>query len=164
MPATELHSLIEHQANLRANNGKSDTELGQFRSQNEVINSVLTSNKIDVTPKPGSDDAILVERLRTQVERDAVQYAKDTNKKPDNAMIQKFAEQHLLKVTTQKGFLWDTKKPRALLDPGESGSVQYKDIPKEEVYKIEQALKSRNKSVTPQDVEALFNQYINRNK
>jgi len=165
MPATELHSLMEHQANLRAGNGKSDAELGQFRTQNEVINSVLAANRIDGTnPKPGSDDAILVEKLRTQVERDAVQYAKDTNKKPDNAMIQKFAEQHLLKVTTEKDFFWDSKKPRALLDPGETGSVQYKDIPKTEIFKIEQTLKARNKPVTPQDVESIFNQYLNRNR
>ena len=163
MPPNELSKLIEIQADLRNNTGKSDKILGQFRSQNEVINSVLTAHKIDTSPKPGSDDAVLVERMRTKVEEDSVRFAEETGKAPTNADIQRFAEQYMIKVTTDEGFIWDTKKRRIELAPDEKGVVKIKDIPKTEIGKIEASLRSRGKPVTPQAVEGLYNAYINRN-
>lgn len=162
MPANELSKLIEIQADLRNNTGKSDKMLGQFRTQNEVINSVLTANKIDVSPKPGSNDAAMVERMRTKVEEDSVRYAAETGKAPTNADIQRFAENYMIQVTTDKGFFWDTKKRRIDLAPDEGGSVQYKDIPKPKVSEIEAALRRKNMAVTPQAVESLFNAYIEK--
>jgi hypothetical protein len=162
MPPNELSKLIEIQADLRNNTGKSDKMLGQFRTQNEVINSVLIANKIDVSPKPGSDDAVMVERMRTKVEEDAVRYAQETGKAPTNADIQRFAENYMIQVTTDKVLFWDIKKRRIDLAPDEKGSVQYKDIPKTRVSEVEAALRRKNMAVTPQAVEKLFNAYIEK--
>jgi len=164
MPPSELSKLIEIQADLRKGSGKSDKILGQFRTQNETINSVLTAHKIDVSPKPGSADSTLVEKMRTQVELDSVQFASDTGKAPTNADIQKMAERYLVKVTLKEHWYGDEKAPRLLLRLNQSGTIKFGDIPSGDRDEVEAALRLERAPVSPEAIEKRYNLYMNRKR
>lgn len=155
MPSSELQKLIEIKADLASNTGKSDKILGEFRTKHEAINSVLTANKIDVSPKPGSDDAVMVEKMRTRVEETSVEMARQLGRDLTNDEVREIAEKYLIEHTTKKGFIsfFDTKKRAVDAYP------RYKQIPAQERGMIERKLRERNIPPTPQAVEALYFEY-----
>jgi hypothetical protein len=159
MPSTELSKMIELQADMRKGKaGKSAEELGEFRTKNEVMNTVLNDNKIDVTPKPGSSDADVIEKLRSQVERHAVTYKQETGKTATNEMIREWSEAYLTEVVTKKRTFWFDEKKKTI-----DAFTRYKDIPSTDRSLIEEALRKSKKPVTPQAVEELYLKNIIKN-
>ena len=147
----EFKELIHKQTAVKKGDTKVLKDLDGYRSNTMIVNDTLKAIGIDPNPKKGSKDATRAASFRKMVDDEIIATQEKTGKKATNEEVQGIVDRLTTNVVTDKGILFDTKK--RLFE------VDVKDIPKEEIAKMEESLKRKNISVTN---EILIQMYIKR--
>lgn len=131
--------------------GDPDGHLTAVRSVNGMVDDALNRLGIDPTPKPNTSegsDAAKSAKFRRAVQDNLTALEAAQGKKATPEQTQQVIDALTKKVVTQKGWLWDSEKPRGL--------VTIEDVPAEEKVKIIDALKRNNWPVTDTNVIELY--------
>lgn len=144
----EFKELVNAQTQLRSGKG-STKDLDGFLTDMQIATQALREIKV----KPDSPQGVAFYRRMDQ-EVKALQDR--TGKKATNEDLQRIADDLRIRGVTDKGWLWDTKKYKFETMPDESFDIKASDVPKEERYKIESALKRKNLPVTDEAVLDLY--------
>jgi len=161
VPKNELAKLIELQTNMREGKGDHEKVNDDFRTANDIINGVLRQGGIDPTPKDtNSETAKRVFNFKNEVARQQRSLQEQTGKKATNEDIQRISENLMVKGITQKGYIWNTRKPLFEKKPSEPFEVETKNVPSTERRKIEEALKRRGVEPTDEKVLMLYTQKL----
>jgi hypothetical protein len=151
---TEFKELSTLQAGLRKGDSKSSKTLDGYRTDSQIVNDALAAAGYNTSRSAGTKQKEKVNQFRKMVDDNIVQLQEQTKKKATNEDVQKIVDSLLLKGVTQAGIIFDTKKRRFELEAGEN--FQDIEIPDSEVKQIEEALKSKGKPVTRDNVIKLY--------
>lgn len=163
----DLKKLAEIQVEIRKGNHKKADQLTEgYRTVNEMIGDALRSLKLDPNPKQGTDEAKRLGDLRSAVDQDIADFESRGGKKPTKPEIQGFIDQHLIQGTVQTPgwfgtslFAGTAQKPSIDVPADQSFSIQFNQIPKAEVRKIEDALA---RAGLPESEAAIVNMYLRK--
>jgi hypothetical protein len=149
----EFKELSTLQAGIRKGDAKALKQLDGYRTDAQIVNDGLAA--VGIKPTGGStSNKERVNQFRKQVDHEIVKLQEKTGKKATSDEVQAIVDSLLIKGVTQAGVLWDTKKRRFELEPGEE--FQDIEIPDAEQKAIESALKARGKPVTRDAVIQLY--------
>lgn len=132
-----------------------NTSADGIQSNLQIVNGTLAANGIDVTPKPGSDDAKRTKQIRGLIDEQVIAYETANKKKIPNEELQKIVDDTLAKRITAQGVFWDTTQ-----DAGEITDVS--DVPKVEQTKIKDSLSRSGRPVTPEAIIRAYQKKILR--
>lgn len=90
--------------------GGATTKLDGYLPPLAAVNSVLSSNGIDPTPKQGSDAAKQVANFHNMVNKETMALEQKLGRPATSDEIGVIARKKMVSVITEKGVLWDTKK------------------------------------------------------
>lgn len=152
MADAEFKELVNLQTSLKNGDGKATRELDGFLSTKDIVDGALKSADIDPSAKEGTKDAEKSYSFRLQVNNKLKALEAQTGKKPTSDEEVKIVNDLLVQVITDKGFIWDTKKPRF--------EVTAEDIPKADRQNYETYLKSRGVPVTDENLARLHRAYL----
>lgn len=158
----DFDRLLTIKKNLVEGNGKSDNDLDGFRTATQIVNQTLSSAGIDTSPQAGSEDAALVKEFNVRVNEEVVKLQKQNNKKATDAEIQQIADGLIQKGRVPgSGFFgsnfWAEEKRAFQLKSGEKLQIEYDDIPRAEIRKIERSLRSLR---IPVDEASVLEMYL----
>lgn len=165
---TEYKELIGAQESIRQ--GKGVKELDGYLTKKQIVDDALSGIGVDPTPKPGKQ-AKDVANFHRMVDNEIAAVEKVTGKKATNEEVQKITD----KLTVQgrvpgSGIIFDDKKRRFQLEPGESLEVDgktvvagnIKDVPAAERVKIEAALRRNGRPVNDTEILYRYNQKLEK--
>jgi hypothetical protein len=163
----DLKKLAEIQAEIRKGNHQKANQLTEgYRTVNEMVGDSLRSLKLDPNPKQGTDEAKRLGDLRSAVDQDIADFESRSGKKPTKPDIQGFIDQHLIKGTVQTPgwfgtslFAGTAEKSSIDVPAGQSFSIQFNQIPKADVRKIEDALA---RAGLPESEATIVNMYLRK--
>ena len=141
--------------------GAKSAALDGFRTDNQIVNDVLNSARIDPTPKPGSTDSKRVAAFRKAVDDRAMALQKQTGKKATNEDIQKIADSLIMKGAVEgTGLMGFNQKKKFAFEaaPGDTLVAKFKDIPDGDVSKLREKAIARG---LPADDESIAKYYNN---
>lgn len=156
----DLKEMMDLQASLRSKDGKADKVLDGFLSDKEIAENTL--DQIGIKSSDKDERALFMRRLQEEV----VKVEKQTQKKPDSKEVQAISDKLAMKVVTDKGFFFNSRKRVYELSEGEDVKIEIKQVPREEQNKIREALKNkqrksgRNESITDDMIADLYAQKI----
>jgi len=144
--AADFQELAKLQGNIKKDKLKeADAQLGDFRTENQVINDALGSMGID----PGiKENQAIAARVHQMVAERARALAGLTGEKVGKDEIERIADDIITTSYTKDGWIWDTEKPLV--------TVQIGDVPKAERKQIEEALRGMNRVVTDEAIVDLY--------
>ncbi len=131
-------AMVDLQAGLRKGDGKAQNKLDGYRTDSQIVADALLSAGIN--PKKNPEDTA---KFRASVDREVFQLTERTGKKASNQEIQEITDNLMLKVVTDKGFFFDTKKRVFQMEEKDMPNIELGDIPKAERQKIQDTLKRR---------------------
>jgi len=160
MADVEFKELVSMQAGLRKGDGNSQKSLDGYRSDQQVVDSVLLS--MGMNPKPNSvGQKNKIAEFKRAVDEKVQAYQLQTGKKVTNTELQGIADELAVQVVTERGMIWDTKKRVYELAPGEAFELaDVRSVPSSEVLKIQQALRNKGKPVSDEAVVNVYRQKI----
>lgn len=166
MADPEFKQLIDLQTSLRNGDGKSAAHLDGFRSDQDIVNGLLSDAGIDFHAKPGTDEAKRVNLFKSKVDQALIRHQEQTGKKATNDELRRIAEQYMVEGATDEGIFgtgfWTTKKRLFEIDP--SKDKQFKidatSVPRDEREKIEAALKKHNIPISDSAVLQLYKRKV----
>jgi hypothetical protein len=155
MADSEFKELVNLQQQMRE--GKGDKVLDGIRSNMEIVNTVANAGGIDTRAKEGTDEAQRLALYRSKVDEAVIRRQKQTGKPVTSEEVEQIANNLMVKVVTDRGFIWDTKKPVFELGAKETGELNsVDDVPRQDRHKIEEALQRAGKPVTDENVLYLY--------
>lgn len=160
MADAEYKELVNIKAGLRKGDPNTKKQLDGYRSDDQVINSVILS--MGMNPKPRSvGEQNRIAAFKRAVDDKVQAYQLQTGKKVTNTELQSIADELAVQVVTERGMLWDTKKRVYELAPGEAFELaDVRSVPSSEVLKIQQALRNKGKPVSDEAVVNVYRQKI----
>lgn len=156
MADPEFKELVNLQTQLRTGDTAADKILDGYRSDQEIVNTALNEAGINPSPKDGTNDAKKVALFRRQVDQEVIARQTQTGKKVNSQEMQQIVDNLMVKGITKKGWIFDTRKAKFELEPGEKLEFTIKDVPATERAKIEQALTARKIPVTEEKIIELY--------
>ena len=156
----EFKELSTLQAGLRKGDSRSSKQLDGYRTDAQIVNDALAAAGYKTGSGASTAQKEKVNQFRKQVDDEVVRLQEQTKRKASNQEIQSIVDSLMIKGVTQAGILWDTKKRRFELDPGEE--FQDIEVPEADEKAITEALKSRGKPVTRDAVIKLYLKGIER--
>ena len=160
---TEFKELVGIQADLRKGSKGSEKLLNGYLTARSIVDDGMRAAGIDPTPKEGGKDAQNVALLRSKIDQQVVALQQQTGKEASNEDIKRITDNMLVKVVTEKGIFWDTKKRAFELEPNESGAVDIEDVPRLEREKITKALLNKKIPVTDDNILRLYTRKLQSN-
>lgn len=152
----DMKKFIEIQTDFKAK-GKSDT-LDGWRSDRDIVVEAFQAMKM----KPDKDPEKFQKFAQMTDERMARE-SQRLGRKLTNDEVQKIVDDTKVKVITDKGFFYDTKKRLFELDGTEKNlEVDFKDIPVREREKIVDFLKRNGKEATNDNIIQWYTKGLNR--
>jgi hypothetical protein len=160
MADVEFKELVNIQAGLRKGDAKTQKLMDGYRSDDQVVNSVILS--MGMNPKPRSvGEQNRIASFKRAVDDKVQAYQLQTGKKVTNTELQGIADELAVQVVTERGMLWDTKKRVYELAPGEAFELaDVRSVPSSEVLKIQQALRNKGKPISDEAVVNVYRQKI----
>jgi hypothetical protein len=149
----ELKQLMNLQAGLRKGDDKTIKLLDGFQSDRNVVDGILVEAGINPKAKPTTTAGKQTARFYEAVDKRVLQFQTQTGKKANNDDIRRMADELIMEVVTDRGVLWDTKKRKFELDPGEQFDV---NVPKADADEIARILKKRGKPATPDEIKRIY--------
>lgn len=162
----EFKQLVDLQADLRKGGGKAESHLDGFRSDQEIVNGVLSDAGINHSAKPGTDEAKRVNLFKSKVDQEVLKLQERTGKKATNDDIRKISDQFMIEGATDNGIFGSgyfvNKKRLFELDPeiDKQFSIDAKVVPKDERSKIEAALKAHNLPISDRAILQLYKRKV----
>lgn len=156
---TEFKEMVHKQDAVKKGDTKVLKDLDGYRSNTMIVNDTLKAIGIDPNPKKGSKDATRAATFRKMVDDEIIATQEKTGKKATNEEVQGIVDRLTTNVVTERGWLFDTKKRLFEVQPNETAQIDVKDIPKEEIAKMEEVLKRKN---IPMTNEILIQMYSKR--
>lgn len=160
---------FKHLATVQAALRKGDTKQGDkllsdARTQNQIVDDALLGLGLDPTPseKTSESQREKILAFRRAVRQAVAAHQAKTQKEITNDELQTIVDGLVIKGTTEKGILWDTKKHVFELKPGESIAIKAADVPQEERNKIEDALRRAGRAVTDEAIVSLYQARLGR--
>lgn len=144
MADAEFKELVSLQTDLRKGSKSAESQLDGYRTDQVIVNDSLRAAGFDPSPKAGKSDLQATSRFRRLVDEQIIVYQNQTGKKADNNQVQNIVDNLMVKVVTDRGYLWNTEKRAFQLGSEDSVEIKFNDIPKAERAKIEQVLRARN--------------------
>lgn len=142
---SSIKSFMDDQNKLRE--GKANE--GYMRQQ-EIVNDAVKSMKLD----KDSDDALLFKRI---VDEQVQSFSLENGRKPNNNEMRQITDDLSVKVVTDKGWLWDTKKRKfELTDKEAPQDISIDDIPKSKIDQIKSFLEKKGKQATEKNIKDLY--------
>jgi len=158
---SEFTEIVNLQSGLRNGDGSTKSALDGFMTDQMVVNGAIESMGIDIGPKASDKEKQKADTFRRLVDEQVIQL-KQSGKKVTNDDIRNITDNLTVKVVTDKGFFWDTVKPRFLIDEGDDiESIDVNEIPKAEKLKIQDYLKRAGK---PDSDTAIVDLYMRKLK
>ena len=166
MADPEFKQLIELQTSLRSGDGKASAHLDGFRSDQDIINGLLSDAGLNHAAKPGTDEAKRVNLFKSKVDQEIIRLQEKTGKKASNEDLKRIADQFMIEGATDNGIFgtgfWTTKKRLFEIDPknDKQFTIETDAIPRDEREKIEAALKKHNIQVSDKAVLQLYKRKV----
>lgn len=152
---SDLKEMMNLQAGLRTNDGKAEKALDGFRSDSQIVTNTLQEAGI----KDEEQKALFMRKADEQ----AALFAKQSGRKPTNEEMQTITDRLMMKVVTDRGFLWDSKKRAFELKPEDKPEANFEDIPKADRDLIATALRRKGvRNVTNDMIIQVFNQSLKK--
>lgn len=151
----EFKELVNAQEGLRKGDEKTEKLLDGVRTNQEIINTALKKAGID----PESDkekDADQYGLFRQKVDERVVALQSQTGRPVSSKELTEIVDDLMIQGITEKGWIFDTKKRKFQLEPGQKLEFKIDQVPLAERQKIEAALKKRGIAVTDDKVLDLY--------
>lgn len=157
----EFKQMVDLQSSLRSGDGKAAEHLDGFRSDQDIVNGVLSDAGINHNAKPGSDEAKRVNLFKSKVDKEVMKIQDRTGKKVTNADIKQISDNLMVEGATDNGLFgsgWFASKKRAFEVPTDATQfvIDTKSIPQDEKDKAGAALRARGIPVTDQKILELY--------
>lgn len=159
-----------HFSNLQSAMTRGDDKIGQkldgIQSKTGIVDDNLREMNLDPTPKEGTEEASGVALFRARVDQDIAQFQREHGRDVTNEDVRMITKR--LRVEAVKkvpGYLWGTNTEKTLLyktKPGDEVAIAVKDIPPDDLRKIQQALVRKMAPITEAAVIKMFNERFNR--
>ena len=159
---TEFKEMVHKQDAVKKGDTKVLKDLDGYRSNSMIVNDTLKAIGIDPNPKKGSKDATRAATFRKMVDDEIIATQEKTGKKATNEEVQGIVDRLTTNVVTERGWLFDTKKRLFEVQPNETAQVDVKEIPKEEIAKMEEVLKRKNIPVTNEILVQMYSKRISK--
>lgn len=142
---SSIKSFMDDQNKLRE--GKANEG---FMRQQQIVGDAIKSMKID----KDSDDALLFNRI---VDEQVQVFSQENGRKPSNQELRQITDELSVKVVTDKGWLWDTKKRKfQLTDKDAPQDIEIDEIPKGKIDQIKSFLLKKGKQATEKNIKELY--------
>jgi len=151
----EFKELVNAQEGLRKGDDKTAKLLDGVRTDAEIVNNALKQAGVDPNSKDETE-ATQINSFRRQVDEKVIAVQQASGKKINSVELQKITDSLIVEGVTSKGWLWDTKKRKFELNPGEKLQFRLGDIPAQEKALIEQTLQRRGIPVTDDKILELY--------
>lgn len=164
---SEFKKLSALQSSLRRGEDKDRKELDGLETKNSIINGALDRMGVKQGSKANKDHAENEARFRKAVDDRVIQLQERTGKKVNNDELREIVDDLSIEVITDHGFLWglgpNSTKRLFQLNPGDSATVDFDEIPAFEVAKIRQALERTGvKSPSEDQIAELYSKKVSR--
>lgn len=166
MADPEFKQLIDLQTSLRKGDGKAASHLDGFRSDQEIVNSVLADAGFDLRAKPGTDEVKAVNLFKAAVDKEVMKAQQRSGKKVTNDEIKRIADNLMVQGRTDDGIFgsgyFASKKRIFEIDPNvdQKFVIEVSSIPRDEKQKIETALKKHGLQINEQNILQLYKRKI----
>lgn len=159
---TEFKELVSLQTGVRNGSGETKSLLDGYRTDKSIVDDALMGMGIDIGSKANDSENEKAAAFRRMVDEAIIAQQQATGKKVNNNDIQTIVDNMTVKVVTDKGLFWDTKKPFTLLDEDDQiEDIDVSDIPKAEKLKIQDVLKRKG---LPDSDTAIVDLYLRKLK
>lgn len=166
---TDWKKWADIQGGLRGGRGDGSVKspvLDGYRTDQQIVNDVLSAAGIDPTPSPKSGDAKRVAAFRKSVDDKVMELQTRTGKKATNEDIQKIAEGLIMKGAVDGtglfGF-WKKEKFAFEADPGDNLKAEFDDIPENDVIDLRAAAAKRGLPVDDDSIAEYYNRKLRKN-
>lgn len=121
-----------------------------FMRQQQIVGDAVKSMRID----KDSDDALLFNRV---VDEQVQLFSQENGRKPNNQELRQITDELSIKVVTDKGWLWDTKKRKfQLTDKDAPQDIEIDEIPSGKIEQIKSFLLKKGKQATEKNIKELY--------
>jgi hypothetical protein len=145
-----FEKLRTYQKNIKEGKDSAGKELDGIYSDAQVVENVYKEAGFD------TKDVEDYSKFKNRLDEVVLEAKKKKGGNLTNSEIRDLAKQQTLEVVTSKGFLWDTKKPRFLIDQ--------ETIPESDRLQIIEVLNKKGKPATEKNILDLFIMKANANE
>ena len=129
-----------------------DASPDAIKANRQQINAIFkdTSAILGINDKNDDDDVVKQSILREQIETQIEQFTMDNQRPPKYTEVLEIKNKLIREVTTNEGFIWDTKKRIFEATPDDLKNVTAPEADKEQILK---ALQKRNPNASYSDAQ-----------
>lgn len=151
----DRQDLLDKQRKLRYGDDKTSKELDGYRTNSQIVQDSFVSAGYNTSNK--KDYA----QFKTFVDDQVAQYQSATGKKITNQELQKITDGAAMKVVTDKGMIFDSKKPQFQIDNSDDvKNISYKEVPYAFKVRAEKYLKNNGKTPSESLVLDWYKKYV----
>jgi len=152
----DFKDLVTDQAALRKGDGKTEAKLDGFLGDKSVVDQVAQSAGFLPGRFASDSEKTKYNAFLAAVNKEQIAHQKRTGKPASSEEVRGIADQLVIKGTTDKGFIFDTKKMLFEATDKEEFDIGIEDIPKAEIKRIQDVLKSRNMPDSDTSILSLY--------
>ncbi len=142
------------QYGLRKQEGEALAKLDGIVTDDQIVNNaMLNIMKVNPTAKGNADEKAA---FRDAVSQRVASEQQARGKKLSDTEKTDLANSMAIKVVTEKGLLWNTRKPKYQVQPGQPFEVEVNEIPAAEIVKIQETLRKLGQPVNNDNVIKLY--------